>query len=33
MEPELRPLCTETNIGGKTVVSAEIQEIDNELKP
>lgn len=33
MEPELRPLCTVTNIGGKTVVSAEIQEIDNELKP
>lgn len=33
MEPELRPLCTVTNIGGKIVVSAEIQEIDNELKP
>lgn len=33
MEPELRPLCTVTGINGKTVVSAEIQEIDNELKP
>lgn len=33
MEPELRPLCTVANINGKTVVSAEIQEIDNELKP
>ncbi len=33
MEPELRPLCTVTNINGKSVVSAEIQEIDNELKP
>lgn len=33
MEPELRPLCTVVNINGKTVVSAEIQEIDNENKP
>lgn len=33
MEPELRPLCTVAVINGKTVVSAEIQEIDNELKP
>ncbi len=33
MEPELRPLCTVADINGKTVVSAEIQEIDNELKP
>lgn len=33
MEPELRPLCTVVNINGKTVVSAEIQEIDNEIKP
>lgn len=33
MEPELRPLCTVADIIGKTVVSAEIQEIDNELKP
>lgn len=33
MEPELRPLCTVAAINGKTVVSAEIQEIDNELKP
>lgn len=33
MEPELRPLCTVINFHGKTVVSAEIQEIDNELKP
>lgn len=33
MEPELRPLCSAADINGKTVVSAEIQEIDNELKP
>ncbi|MCI5578698.1 MAG: putative DNA binding domain-containing protein [Oscillospiraceae bacterium] len=33
MEPELRPLCTVAIINGNTVVSAEIQEIDNELKP
>ena len=33
MEPELRPLCTVVNINGKTIVSAEIQEIDNEIKP
>lgn len=33
MEPELRPLCTVADVNGKTVVSAEIQEIDNELKP
>lgn len=33
MEPELRPLCTVANINGKVVVSAEIQEIDNDLKP
>lgn len=33
MEPELRPLFTVTDIGGKTVVSAEIQEIESELKP
>ncbi len=33
MEPALRPLCTVANIGTKTVVSAEIQEIENELKP
>lgn len=33
MEPEIRPLCTTAVIDGKTVVSAEIQEIDNEYKP
>lgn len=33
MEPELRPLCTVANIDGKTVVSAEVQEIDNNQKP
>lgn len=33
MQPELRPLCTVAIIDGKTVVSAEIQEIDSELKP
>lgn len=29
MEPEVRPLCTVAVIDGNTVVSAEIQEIDN----
>ncbi|MDE7280848.1 MAG: putative DNA binding domain-containing protein [Ruminiclostridium sp.] len=33
MQPELRPLCTVADVEGKTVVSAEIQEIDSELKP
>ncbi len=33
MEPELRPLCTVAHINGKTVVSVEIQEIDNDQKP
>lgn len=33
MEPELRPLCTAANIRNKTIVCAEIQEIENELKP
>ena len=33
MDPALRPLCTVAKVGGKNVVSAEIQEIDNELKP
>ena len=33
MEPEVRPLCTVAVIDGKTVVSAEIQEIDNFRKP
>ncbi len=33
MEPEVRPLCTVAVIDGKTVVSAEIQEIDHFLKP
>ena len=33
MEPVIRPLCTVTVIDGKTVVSAEIQEIDNFQKP
>ena len=33
MEPEIRPLCTTTLIDGKTVVCAEIQEIDNFQKP
>ena len=33
MEPELRPLCTVVDIDGKTVVCAEIQEIDNFQKP
>ena len=33
MEPVVRPLCTVTIINGKTVVSAEIQEMDNYQKP
>ena len=33
MEPQVRPLCTTVNIEGKMVVCAEIQEIDNYLKP
>ena len=33
MEPEVRPLCTVAVIDGKTVVSAEIQEIDSFQKP
>lgn len=33
MEPALRPLCTVVNIDGKTIVSAEIQEIDSDQKP
>lgn len=33
MEPELRPLCTIASINGKIVLSSEVQEIDNELKP
>lgn len=33
MEPVVRPLCTVAVIDGKTVVSAEIQEIDNFQKP
>lgn len=33
MEPQLRPLCSAADINGKIVVSAEIQEIDSELKP
>lgn len=33
MEPVIRPLCTVALINGKTVVSAEIQEIDNFQKP
>ncbi len=33
MEPTIRPLCTTAIINGKTVVCAEIQEIDNFLKP
>lgn len=33
MEPAVRPLCTAVNIDSKTVVCAEIQEIDNYLKP
>lgn len=33
MEPAIRPLCTTAVLDGKTVVCAEIQEIDNFLKP
>ncbi len=33
MEPEVRPLCTVAVIDGKTVVCAEIQEIDHSQKP
>lgn len=33
MEPAVRPLCTAVNINSKTVFCAEIQEIDNYLKP
>ena len=33
MTPVIRPLFTVTSIEGKTVVSAEIQEIDNADKP
>jgi ATP-dependent DNA helicase RecG len=33
MEPAIRPLCTSATIDGKTVVSAEIQEVDNFQKP
>lgn len=33
MEPVVRPLCTVAVIDGKTVVSAEIQEMDNFQKP
>lgn len=33
MEPPVRPLCTAARIGDKTVVSAEIAEIDNMQKP
>ncbi|MBR5091374.1 MAG: putative DNA binding domain-containing protein [Ruminiclostridium sp.] len=33
MEPSVRPLCTVADIDGKTIVCAEIQEIDNYLKP
>lgn len=33
MEPEVRPLCTVAVVDGKTVVSAEIQEIDSFQKP
>lgn len=33
MEPEVRPLFTVAIIDDKTVVSAEIQEVDNFLKP
>lgn len=33
MEPVIRPLCTTVIVEGKTVVCAEIQEIDNFLKP
>lgn len=33
MEPVVRPLCTVAVVDGKTVVSAEIQEMDNFHKP
>lgn len=33
MEPVIRPLCTAVTVDGKTVVSAEIAEIDNFSKP
>lgn len=33
MEPAVRPLCTVAVVDGKTVVSAEIQEMDNFQKP
>lgn len=33
MEPAVRPLCTSVDIDGKTVVCAEIQEIDDYQKP
>lgn len=33
MEPEIRPLCTAACIDGRTVVCAEIQELDNFQKP
>lgn len=33
MEPVVRPLCTVTNVDGKMIVSAEIQEIDDFSKP
>lgn len=33
MEPNIRPLCTVAKIEEKIVVCAEIQEIDNNLKP
>lgn len=33
MEPPVRPLCTTVEIEGKSVVCAEIQEIDNFSKP
>lgn len=33
MEPVIRPLCTSVTVDGKTVVSAEIAEIDNFSKP
>ena len=33
MEPAVRSLCTVVDIDGKTVVCAEIQEIDNYQKP
>lgn len=33
MEPVIRPLCTTINIEGKTIVCAEIQEIDLFSKP